>query len=112
MLGDSKPSNHPTANMAPLPTPTASSEKIPEQESSIDTPGNVNDALDVTNQGEYASGVGLLLLIISLMLGMFLVALDNVRSSSLLPSVVVCAQGLTGIHTLDHPQHSYTKNHR
>jgi hypothetical protein len=81
MLDDSKDSNYPTADMAPLPTFTASSEKVPEHESSIDTSSNAIGTLDVNNEDEYASGMGLLLLVISLMLGMFLVALDNVRSS-------------------------------
>ena len=84
MLKGSENSNYPTADMAPLPILTASSEKVPEHESSIYTPDNANDNLDVNNEDEYASGMGLLLLIISLMLGMFLVALDNVGGFSLL----------------------------
>lgn len=62
-------------------SPTAS-EKAPEFESGIDKPKSNGDGFEVNNEDEYASGTGLLLLIISLMLGMFLVALDNVRSSS------------------------------
>jgi hypothetical protein len=84
MSKDYENSNYPTAGMAPLATLTASSEKVPEHESSVNPPDNANDTPDVNNEDEYASGMGLLLLIISLMLGMFLVALDNVGSSSLL----------------------------
>lgn len=65
--------------MTPLPT---ASEKAPELESGIDKLEINSDGFDVNNEDEYASGTGLLLLIISLMLGMFLVALDNVCSSS------------------------------
>lgn len=68
-----------------MPPSTATSEKIPELESGIDKLGNTSDTFDVNNEDEYASGISLLLLIISLMLGMFLVALDNVSSLSLLP---------------------------
>jgi hypothetical protein len=62
----------------------ATSEKVPELESGIDKHETASDAPNV-NEDEYASGLSLLLLIISLMLGMFLVALDNVRCSSPLP---------------------------
>lgn len=65
--------------MTPLPT---ASEEVPGFESGTDRLENTNDGFDVNNEDEYASGTGLLLLIISLMLGMFLVALDNVRSPS------------------------------
>ena len=41
---------------------------------------------DVTDSEDYAHGSRLTALVISLMLGMFLVALDNVRSHSLLRS--------------------------
>jgi hypothetical protein len=57
-------------------------EEIPELESNIDHPGNTSDPFHINGEIEYSSGTSLLLLIISLMLGMFLVALDNVRSSS------------------------------
>jgi hypothetical protein len=78
MLDDSC---HTVAAVAP---PIAISEKIPELESGNDSPDNTTDSLNVNDEDEYASGINLLLLIISLMLGMFLVALDNV-CSSLLP---------------------------
>jgi hypothetical protein len=62
-------------------------EEVPTKlESGIDKPGNTSDASNVNNdEDEYASGINLLLLIISLMLGMFLVTLDNVCSSLTLP---------------------------
>jgi hypothetical protein len=54
-------------------------EEVPNKiESGIEKPGNTSDASNVNDEDEYASGISLLLLIISLMLGMFLVALDNV----------------------------------
>jgi hypothetical protein len=48
----------------------------------MDHPGNTSDAFHINGENEYSSGTSLLLLVISLMLGMFIVALDNVRSSS------------------------------
>lgn len=48
--------------------------------SDINAPDTAGDLSDVNNEIEYARGIGLLLSIISLMLGIFLVALDNVRS--------------------------------
>jgi hypothetical protein len=82
MQDDSKDPHQTTATMAPS---TTTSEKVPELESGIDRPGNASDAFDVNNEEEYASGISLILLMVSLMLGMFLVALDNVGSSSLPP---------------------------
>jgi hypothetical protein len=51
-----------------------------ENGSDINTPDIASDPFDINDEYEYASGIGLLLLINSLMLGMFLVALDNMRS--------------------------------
>jgi len=82
MPGDSR---HAIAAMAP---PIAASEKTPELESDIDRPDNTTDALNFSDEDEYASGISLLLLIISLMLGMFLVALDNVCNPSPLPRYI------------------------
>jgi len=75
-------SYHAVATVAP---PVATSEKIPELESGIDRPDNTIDSLNVDDEDEYASGINLILLVVSLMLGMFLVALDNVCCPSTLP---------------------------
>ena len=61
--------------MAPLPR---TSDKTPQLEPSIGELGTTSDTSNLDDEDEYASGVKLILLIISLMLGMFLVALDNV----------------------------------
>lgn len=71
---------HQSTTMAPLPeTP----DKAPQLEPSIGELGTTSDTSNLDDEDEYASGVKLILLIISLMLGMFLVALDNVCISSL-----------------------------
>ena len=59
------------------------SDKAPQLEPIIHEPGTTSDSSNVNDTDEYASGIALILLIISLMLGMFLVALDNVSISSL-----------------------------
>jgi hypothetical protein len=90
------------------PSTTALVEGPNKLESGIDKPGNISDAPNVNDEDEYASGINLLLLIISLMLGMFLVALDNVCSSS-------STTARPHLHTLtskDHPQHRHPQNHR
>jgi MFS family permease len=69
-----------------VPSPTTS-DKVPELESGIDKPGNTSDTSNVNDEDEYASGISLLLLIISLMLGMFLVALDNTILSTAIPKI-------------------------
>jgi hypothetical protein len=80
MVDDSKDTPQTTATTPSSPT---TSDRALELESGIEKPASTNDAFDVNNEDEYASGISLLLLMISLMLGMFLVALDNVRNSSL-----------------------------
>jgi hypothetical protein len=68
--------------------PTTALVEVPNKlESGIDKPRNISDAPNVNDEDEYASGINLLLLIISLTLGMFLVALDNVCQSSLTKAI-------------------------
>ena len=74
--------------VAAMTSPITTSEKIPELESGIDRPDNITVTPNVNDEDEYASGISLLLLIISLMLGMFLVALDNVCNPSPLPRYI------------------------
>ena len=66
---------HQFTTMALLP---GTSDKAPQLEPSIGELGTTSDTSNLDDEDEYASGVKLILLIISLMLGMFLVALDNV----------------------------------
>ncbi|KAM0720750.1 hypothetical protein Q7P37_004887 [Cladosporium fusiforme] len=83
MLSEFKDAHRTTGTMAPSPTP----EKVPKLEAGIDKPGNAGDAFNVKDENEYASGISLVLLMISLMLGMFLVALDNTILSTAIPKI-------------------------
>jgi len=72
--------NHALRSTANMALPSGISDKTSQLDPGIEEPGNTNDSSDVDDENEYAGGIGLLMLVISLMLGMFLVALDNVRT--------------------------------